>query len=269
MDQDIKQNTFAEIEREEKKYIIKLDDMQEIIDEISKHMKPSYIEKDTDYVLINSLYLDSTDRKSLRLHIGGADHRQKLRLRKYGPNGKWNDEVVFLEIKEKDGEDVHKARIQLDFKNLDTIKSGKAMVLTEALERLNSPLYTYSTLNKFVNKYNKLVNDMGLKPVLSVTYKRLAFGKGSFRITFDTGISSHPVGLLSMSDALKIKNSLDWEKVKEYKKSYDVAENAIMEVKFDTINMPVWTKALLEKYNLEEVKFSKYVYGSYSAIKML
>lgn len=269
MDKDIKNNTFAELEREEVKYIIKLDDMQDIIEEINKHMKPSYINKNTDYVLINSLYLDSSDRKSLRLHIGGADHRQKLRLRKYGPNGKWEDDIVFLEIKEKEGADVHKARIQLDPINLEQIKSGKTMTLTEQLERLNSPLYTYSTLSRFVNKYNRLVNDLGLKPVLSVTYKRLAFGKGSFRVTFDTGISSHPVGSLSLTDSLKIKNSLDWDKVKDYKKAYDPSENAIMEVKFDTANIPKWCRDLLDKYKLEPDKFSKYVWGSYSAIKML
>lgn len=267
MDSDIKNNTFAELERVEKKYIIKLEDMPDIIKEIESHLKPAYTDPKTKYIYINSIYLDSEDRKSFKNHISGYQKRQKIRLRSYSPNG-IKDDTTFLEVKEKDGEETHKSRLQLDKDNLENVKSGKKIDLTDELIKINSPLFPYSSLNKFVKKFNNLVDSMGLRPVVEVNYRREAFGKGSFRITVDSNVTGHSVGSVSLSDAYKIKKSVDWSRVKDYKDSYSRSENAILEIKYDN-KIPVWTQKLLDEYDLKEEKFSKYIYITHDSIKLM
>src|SRR5271157_1866837 len=109
--------------------------------------------------------------------------RMKVRVRKYGPNGTWDNIDNFLELKYKEHDDVTKKRIQLDSTNLKKVKAGSQLVFNAELENLNLPLYSATDLKRYIQEYNKIVMGFDITPVLSVTYKRLAFGKGPLRVT--------------------------------------------------------------------------------------
>jgi hypothetical protein len=53
--------------------------------------------------MISSVYLDSPDREFFKYHMYDKEDRIKIRIRKYGPNGKWDEKNVFLKDQGKDG----------------------------------------------------------------------------------------------------------------------------------------------------------------------
>src|SRR5689334_10811830 len=119
------EKNYAELERIEDKYIINLSDFETIKAAIEANMAPAYPDKNTKYVLINTTYLDSPSMDFFKYHVYSMKERIKVRIRKYGPNGVWDNSNVFLEIKEKIHEDVKKYRIQLDSENLKNVKQGQ------------------------------------------------------------------------------------------------------------------------------------------------
>lgn len=260
------EKTFAELERIEDKHVIQLTDVALIKTEIERHLPPAYPNKETDYVLVSTTYLDSPKMDFFRHHAYGMLERMKVRIRKYAPNGKWDNAHVFLEIKEKEHDDIRKYRIQLDDENLRRVKAGLDLKLTEELSSRNEPLYTHSDLRRYIEKYNKIVLGLDITPVLTVSYKRIAFGKGALRLTIDTNISYKPERVISLSNAYKIKKGVDWKEVKEYGKKYNPKENAILEVKHNSATLPVWLQKLLDDRGLKPEKFSKYVYSAYNMI---
>lgn len=259
------ESSFAELERIEDKHIINLSDANSIRTEVEKALGPAYPDPDTNYVLISTTYLDSPQLDFFKHHAYGMLERMKVRIRKYAPNGKWDNANIFLEIKEKEHEDVRKYRIQLDMENLRRVKSGLTLQLTDQLSILNEPLYTHSDLRRYIEKYNKIAIGLDITPVLTVTYRRLAFGKGALRVTLDTNISYKPERVISLSNAYKIKKSVDWKEVKEYGKKYDPKQNAVLEVKHDSA-LPAWLQKILDDRGLKPEKFSKYVYSAYNMI---
>lgn len=263
------EKNFAELERVEDKYLINLSDLPAIQAIIEKNMAPAYPDKNTDYVMINTLYLDSPDMSFFKFHSYQMKERIKVRIRKYGPNGTWDNQNFYLEIKEKEHEDVRKYRIQLDDNNLDRVKRGLELKFNEDLLSYNEPLYTATDLKRYIEKYNKIVMKNDITPILSVTYKRLAYGKGALRITLDTGLRYKPERIIPLSTAFKIKKAVDWKEVKKYGNKYNSNDTAILEIKHNTTNLPVWLKTLLDTYKLEPERFSKYVYSSVNMISRI
>lgn len=255
------EKNYAELERIEDKYIINLSDFDAIKAEIEKNMQPAYPDKKTKYVLISTTYLDSPSLDFFKHHVYAMKERTKVRIRKYGPDGDWDNVNVFLEIKEKIHEDIKKYRIQLDESNLDNVKNGKGINFNSELEELNKPLYTHTDLKRFIDKYNKLSFKNELTPILTVKYKRLAYGKGPLRVTMDTNISYKKERVLSLSNALKIKKSINWKDAKEYKNKYDPSNKAVLEIKHNSSKLPVWLQNILDANKMEPEKFSKYVYS--------
>ncbi len=263
------EKNYAEIERIEDKYIIDLADLPAIKAEIDKNLKPAYPDKQTKDVLINTLYLDSPGMDFFKYHVYGMKERIKVRIRKYGPDGKWDNQNNFLEIKEKEHEDVRKSRIQLDDENLKKVRTGLQLKYSDELLKLNEPLYTHTDLKRYIEKYNKIVMKNDLTPILSVTYKRLAYGKGALRVTLDTNITCKSERTVPLSVAYKIKKAVDWKEVKGYGKRYDPKKNAVMEIKHNSKDLPPWLQKLLDDRKLEPVKFSKYVYSAYNILSQM
>jgi phenylalanyl-tRNA synthetase beta subunit len=83
----------------------------------------------------------------------------------------------------------------------------------------------------------------------------------------DTNLRFDVVKMTALSTATKIKKSVDWKDVKNYGKRYDPDENAILEIKQETSkDSPFWIKQLLDKYDLEPVRMSKYVWSTYHSL---
>jgi hypothetical protein len=257
---------FAELERVEDKYIIDLADLPAIKSEVEKYLKPAYPETTTKYVLIKTTYLDSPNIDFFKYHTYGHRERMKVRIRKYGPNGVWQNDAYFLEIKEKDSDDVRKYRIQLDEKNLKIVKQGLELKYSDELLKLNEPLYTHTDLKRYIEKYNKIVLKNDLTPILSVNYKRLAYGKDDMRVTIDTDLGYKAERTMPLSTALKIKKAVDWKEAKQYGKKYGPKQNAILEIKHNRNTLPPWLQNLLDSRKLEPIKFSKYVYSAFNIL---
>lgn len=261
------EKSYAELERVEIKHIVPLELLPIIEAEVKKHLKPAYPDKSTSFVKINTTYLDSNDMEFFRYHSYGMTDRVKVRMRMYGADGKMDKSDVFLEIKEKNDNEVKKYRVQLDSKNIQNVKSGVHLEFNKELEELNSPLYSHTDLKRYCEKYNKIATKYEITPVLTNQYIRKAYGEDSLRITMDTNLSFKANRTIALSQAYKIKKSSKWDVVKSYGKKYDPKKDFILEIKTNKGLMPLWLQNLLNDNDIEETKFSKYVYCCYNLLR--
>ena len=83
----------------------------------------------------------------------------------------------------------------------------------------------------------------------------------------DTDLDYKSNRTIALSQAYKIKKSSDWKTAKEYTKKYDPSKEFILEIKTNKGTIPLWLSNLLKDNNIEETKFSKYVYCATSLLK--
>jgi len=209
--------------RWELKYIIPVKLMHEIIGAMEGYVLPDENGENGMYK-ISSLYYDTYDFKFYNEKLDGVKFRQKVRLRTYG-----EDEARFFEIKQRCSSTVHKKRTQVDAEGADALASGKG--IEQGSEAAGEIEYLFSVYS--------------LVPKVNVTYLRRAyFGvyEGDLRITFDTGLKCSKAG-------------------REDEAKYMLYPGlAVMEVKADD-RVPVWMISLIQRYNLEQGRMSKYCMG--------
>lgn len=58
---------------------------------VENHLPASYPHETTRYTLIESIYFDSHDLRSFTDHFDQLPYRFKMRSRRYGPNGEWEN----------------------------------------------------------------------------------------------------------------------------------------------------------------------------------
>jgi hypothetical protein len=192
---------------------------------------------------VRSVYFDSPFIKSYFEKTNGIKTRIKLRIRFYPDFQNGDKELVFVELKKKNNENVSKNRVLVPFKDAfkvidDTTSEAKNFYRNASNEdkaNIEEIWYLY-------NRYH-------LQPVCVVCYNRQPYMdkiKNRFRMTFDTDVKVRYYNF-DLHDGNGSK--------------YVVPPNiCIMEVKFNNF-IPNWAVKILQRNNMIQEKMSKFASG--------
>lgn len=167
--------------RRELKFIIRSDQMQPFIDDITPFLNRDAHSGEARSYRNNSLYYDTEDYQAYWQKLEGLKHRRKLRIRVYGDHVLKPEDECFVEIKERIEAAVRKRRIIVPY--------GDARRLCSQGE-IGSHLVTEED-KPVVDEIAHLVMLFRLQPACILRYDRMAFNghpdyDPSLRITLDT-----------------------------------------------------------------------------------
>ena len=206
--------------RYELKYLIPKELAEKLLAVVKENASPDCYGE----TVINNIYYDTDTYRLIRNSIEKPTvYKEKLRLRCYGTPT--DDSPAFIELKKKYDSVVYKRRLKLPY--------GEAV---EALQKGKLPdTQIGREIEYFLNFYEKV------SPKMVITYSRLAFFDGEFRITFDYDIKYR-------------KTDLDL-RLGSYGES--VTDMVVMELKSERA-IPFWMLEQLRKYKIYKTAFSKY-----------
>jgi hypothetical protein len=224
-------NTFA---RKEIKFLLNLEQYNNLITEIDKYMNPDNFCVDGKEYGVYNIYYDTPDDFLIRESLEKPYYKEKIRLRSYfSPAGE--DDIVFLEIKKKIGGIVTKRRVTMTLSEADDyLKSRKKPSTGKYITK-----QVFSELDAFLKNYK-------VTPKQYISYQRRAFfGKDNhdFRLTFDRLITERRdnLSLAAPSYGTQI-----------------IGENErLMEVKVSD-SIPDWLVRKLSELRIYKTSFSKY-----------
>ena len=192
-------------------------------------MLNKYFDKDKYYKSsIYNIYFDNKNNDIIINSIEKPKYKDKIRLRSYGIAK--NNDMVFLELKQKYDGVVYKRRVNL------TLKEYKEYSKKGIIKKENEQVL------KEIDYYIKYYN---LKPYVFVGYDRLSYYSRedkNFRITFDTNLRSR-------FNDLRLRDTTD-------NKLYFDEKIYIMEVK-SLYGLPLWFTNILSSNEIYPVSFSK------------
>jgi len=215
------QNVFKRVEQ---KYLLNEEKFLLLQDMLHKYFfKDKYYESS-----IFNLYFDNTNNDIIINSIEKPKYKDKIRVRSYGKVK--NNDMVFLEMKQKYNGVVYKRRVNFTFSEYKNyIKKG---ILS-------------SNDNQMLREIDYYIKYYHLKPYVFVGYDRLSYYSKedkNFRVTFDTNLRSR-------------FNDLRLVDTKENKLYFD-EKMYIMEVK-SLYGLPLWLIKVLSSNGIYPVSFSK------------
>lgn len=221
-------------DRVEKKYLITRDQMNKILGESGKRLKPDNYFKSE----IFNIYFDTENYDLIIKSIENPDFKEKVRARSYGGYNK-----VFMEIKTK----IKEGGVKIGHKRrfLITHKDYKKLATKEktALELAAKEIETRDDL-QIAKEVDYLISLFNLRPKILVYYDRKSYiGKKGFRITFDENLGFR-------------ETNLNFHRGAHDKHYFNNEKNIIMEVKARGA-MPLWFAHLLSENKIFPVRFSK------------
>lgn len=218
--------------RKEIKYVIPTAKVRSIESALERFLIKDNYCSDGKYN-VRSLYFDSLNNMDFVQKLSGISERKKIRIRIYNDNVN----LCKLEIKQKFGEWQHKQSLSLSGKEAGPISCGHYGELIKYFEN-----------SKVATKAYTIMNQGGYRPVVMITYDRIAFQHPLYntRITLDTDIRATESNLNIFSP---IENH--WPVI---------AGNAVLEVKYSG-KMLGFISNVLSQFNLTQSSFSKYCFG--------
>ena len=212
--------------RYELKYMLTLDQKEQILAAITPYMKLDKYGRTT----IRNLYFDTDTYLLIRRSIDKPTYKEKLRMRSYGKADA--DSTVFVELKKKFKHVVYKRRISLPE--------------AEATRWLSGEKHTdkYTQISNEIDYFMELYGT--LHPTVFLSYEREAYysNDGSdFRVTFDDNILCRQEDLSLQSDA--------------YGTPILPEGKVLMEIKCSG-GIPLWMTEVLSKEKIYKTSFSKY-----------
>jgi len=222
---------MIEVLRQEKKYLINLEQYYHLSRQFSKLLTEDKHSSGDGY-LVRSLYFDQLDDNDFEEKIDGLEVRKKIRLRNYGENS----QSAKLEMKQKQGVLQKKRSLTLSKEQSQRLVKGDYSALLESD-------------SSFAGECFGLMHMQCYRPKAVVSYMRKGFtaDENDIRITFD----HHIKGTESNFDIF----------------SNDLVENMIfdpflvvMEVKFNGFLLS-YIKDIISEVNASELAVSKYCLG--------
>ena len=214
---------------------------------IIRHIQPfmnldPYVNNNHHYE-VRSIYFDSPFRKSFLEKTNGIKTRIKLRIRYYPDFQNGDNELVFIELKKKNNENVSKNRVLVPFEDVFKIIDNSTSRAKEFHKKASNE--DKSNLEEIWYLYNRY----HLKPVCVVCYYRQPFMdkmENRFRITFDTNIKVRNFNFdLHYGDGSR----------------YVIPPNfCVMEMKFNSF-IPNWAIKILQRNDVIQQKMSKFASG--------
>lgn len=232
-----------------------------LLEDVNRHMTPSYLHKGTVYTLIASHYFDSAELGFFRHHFLKAPKRYKLRIRRYAPNGVWSGEAPLIELKSKELGISRKRRFALTPENYERVMDGKIIKMTDEMLTLN-PRADRDKLLNWMTKINNLILEYDLKPALKVRYRRLAFeAADGFRLTMDMDLKIEALDLdvAEVAGTLAISREV-WDEAGRVAAKYERERHCVVELKH-TGRPPEWVESFLKKHQIVNTSFSKYCWA--------
>ena len=213
-------------ERFELKYMLTLDQKEQILRVMEPHMKLDQYGRTT----IRNLYYDTDDYRLIRKSLERPVYKEKLRLRSYDRASP--DSTVFVELKKKFRSVVYKRRLALPERNAMEWLSGKG------------PPQEQGQIAREIDYARSFYQT--LKPAAFLSYEREAYyalDGSDFRITFDDTI-------LCREDDLSLQaNSWGTPLLEDGK--------VLMEIKCSG-GVPLWLTRFLTQERIFKTSFSKY-----------
>lgn len=199
---------------------------------------------------VGSVYFDNKDCDLLRYSLFGR--LMLLRVRTYELYGHIPEPVreYWVEVKTADAERRRKKRFWLGKTALAAFLQGEdasASVLPN-----NNGDATRDTLRELYRESQETVTTMGLKPILLVIYKRIAFQGQSERLSIDWDLQYHHV-----SENIFAYDS--WKYLVEAPAG--TSDNVILETKFLQGDSPAWFPELQRRFPIRRREYLKPVEG--------
>ncbi|MEK7720830.1 MAG: VTC domain-containing protein, partial [Elusimicrobiota bacterium] len=243
--------------RIEDKLLLSNDDAEFLARETEGRMKPSYLHPETKFTLIASWYLDGPELNFFQHHFQKAPKRYKLRIRRYAPDGIWNDAAPLLELKSKEDGISKKKRFNLTGEAYEDLMKGRTVTMTAGLQAVNQKIAP-EKLARRVKKINSLISEFALRPVLKVTYKRYAYEADDFRLTMDRNLEIEDLGFDVPAVVKKrLSASEIWPEAQRLGAKYDRSRHCVVELKHHG-TLPAWVEAFIYARKLQKASFSKY-----------
>lgn len=230
---------------------------------VGEHCEPAYAAAGTNYTLVESLYFDSENLDLYKHHFSNLESRFKLRVRKYAPNGNWDEGAAFLEAKSKirteTGSISSKKRFRIDGENLNSLIHSGEVRRSRKLSSLNPNMKKSDLLDR-TSFVNEMVKSYHLVPQLRVRYERLAFEGEDVRVTFDKNIEFTNMHEFSHQTSESIRHLDFWSTASGMKKVFSNHEYFVCEVKYSG-SIPSWLQNYFSSHGIQKVSFSKYCWG--------
>lgn len=211
--------------RYEKKYIVTLEQYQELISRGITQLCPDQYGKHT----ICSVYLDTEDYALIRQSLEKPVYKEKIRVRSYGTPGE--EDTVFLELKKKYDGVVYKRRVEM------SLKEARKYLYDGVRPKPQGQIFQEID---YACRYHQAY------PRVLVAYERIAFSgreNPELRVTFDMNIRARDYRAVLGQDTAGVqlleKNCL------------------LMEVKIPGA-MPVWMSRLFSELGIYPTSYSKY-----------
>lgn len=159
------------LSRHDVKYIID----EKTVGELRKCLLANEMMKQIhDSDLVVSAYCDTDDFASIRKCINDPKHKEKIRIRSYGPID--DDGVAYLEIKKKENGLLTKRRIKVRYGDIPNILSGSQKISGEFGDELDD----------FLSRYRNA------EPRVRISYERESYkskdASSDLRVTLDHDI---------------------------------------------------------------------------------
>lgn len=200
---------------------------------------------------VGSVYFDNRDFDLTRYNLLNGGRYLLVRLRTYESYGELPKPIsdYWIEVKIREKDRWRKKRFRLDRADLPDFLEGKALgqrVLD--FNQNDDP----EVVRNLYRETQETVLTMGIRPILLVTYRRVAFQNEIERVCLDTDIQYYHVDENVFSyDSWKYPTEEPAGKSKK----------TILEVKYPQDRIPIWIVELEKRYPIRRTNFSKYVEG--------
>jgi len=231
----------SEVFRFERKYVVTRTAADAIRRFIAAYLVPDvYMAGQGPYgYQVNSLYFDTPSLSLYRESVEGHKNRYKLRIRFYNETSAG---PVFLEIKKRTTETIHKLRAAVSRRAAEKLLGGARLTTKDLVSADEGAM---RGLDEFCNRRER----QRLEGAAFVCYEREAYVSNAaegVRVTFDHNI----VGQAYYSDcSLALPD----------KRAPIAPRGIVLELKYNG-GIPQWLHDLVASFRLERQPFSKYVY---------
>ena len=240
-------------DRIEKKYQIGVNesDVAGLWRDLSSFLQPYGLAPVQDVTSVGSIYFDNKDCDLLRYSLFGR--LMIVRVRTYERFGHPQRPITdfWVEVKTAADERRKKRRLQLTKAALLEFLDGKEP--GESLFGQNGNAAQRDVLSNLYRETQETILTMGLKPILLVLCKRVAFQGKDERISIDWDVQYHHVTTYDIFD------SDSWKYLIE--KPAGKANKVILETKYLNDGVPVWFNELQRRYPIWRREYLKPVEG--------
>lgn len=245
----------------ESKYLLPRDKRASLIALLEAEMHPCNLRRETRFNVIESTYFDSPELDHFRAHFENRNQRFKLRIRRYAPDGVWDVDSVFLELKSKRNEICENFNARLSPEDqTDLMKHDVANLLLSAdLLRRNRET-EFRELARRIREVNLNLRGLRLRPTSRLTYSRRVFEADDFQVNLDEAIQTEILCEPRTDVRHLIRTASYWPQIDELAEIYSDEQAVILEIKHGGTT-PDWLNEYLIAFELSEVRFSKYCFS--------